>query len=65
MGEVVGMKKRQEPLKKIGCFRSADCPNVLSFAFNRAPTDDEMRFIDDVMARAACLVQTVVEDKSN
>lgn len=60
MGEVIGITRAQEPLKKLGCSRDKDNANSLAFYFNRPPTDAEMRFIDDVMARTACLVQSAV-----
>jgi len=61
MAEVLSFKKT--PLKKLGCSRLAGAPHSLAFHFNRVPSDEEMRFIDDVMARAAAMVVAVTEDK--
>lgn len=60
MGDVLTMRK--EPLKKYGCSRAQHTPNALIFIFNRAPSDEEMRLIDDVMARTAALVGAVVRE---
>lgn len=61
MGDVLSIRK--DPLKKLGCSRSAGAPNALVFAFNRTPSDGEMRYFDDVMQRAALMAQEVAEGK--
>lgn len=44
-----------EPLRCPGAGRDAGNEKALCFYFNRAPTDDELRYLHDVMQRAACL----------
>src|SRR6185437_15107724 len=41
------------PLRCPGVGRDADNEQSLCFYFNRKPTDDEMRFLHEVMQRAA------------
>lgn len=44
------------PLKCPGVGRDKDCISALQFYFNRRVTDDEMRFLHDVMQRGtACM----------
>ena len=43
-------------LKCNGVGRDKDCLSALAFYFNRRVTDDEMRFLHDVMKRAAALM---------
>jgi hypothetical protein len=44
------------PLKCPGVGRDKDCVSALQFYFSRPVTDDEMRFLHDVMQRAvACM----------
>lgn len=43
-------------LRCFGGGRDADNTKSLWFAFNRAPTDDELRFLLDCVQRAAHLV---------
>jgi len=44
------------PLKCPGVGRDRDCINALQFYFSRPVTDDEMRFLHDVIQRAvACM----------
>jgi len=38
-----------------GVGRDKDCLSALQFYFNRRVTDDEMRYLGDVMRRAATL----------
>ncbi len=39
-----------------GVGRNAEWPKSLLFYFNAAPTDDQMRYLQEVMARAvACM----------
>ena len=42
-----------ERLKCNGTGRDKDCLSALQFYFNRRVTDDELRFLDEVMKRAA------------
>jgi hypothetical protein len=44
------------PLKCPGVGRDKDCISALEFYFSRPVTDDEMRFLHDVMQRAAACV---------
>lgn len=39
-----------------GVGRDKDCLSALQFYFNRRVTDDEMRFLHDVMRRAAACI---------
>jgi len=43
----------RRPLKCSGVGRDKDCISALEFYFSRPVTDDEMRFLKDVMDRAA------------
>lgn len=46
-------------LKCPGVGRDRDCTNALQFYFNRPVTDDEMRFLHEVIERAvACSPET-------
>lgn len=46
----------RSPLKCPGVGRDKDCISALEFYFSRPVTDNEMRFLHDVMQRAAaCL----------
>lgn len=38
-------------LRKIGVGRDFENEHALLISFNRKPTDDELRFIDDLLAR--------------
>jgi hypothetical protein len=45
-----------QPLKCPGVCRDKDCISALQFFFSRPVTDDEMRFLHDVMQRTvACM----------
>lgn len=44
-----------------GVGRDKDCLSALQFYFNRRVTDDEMRFLGDVMRRAAALAILGIE----
>lgn len=44
------------PLQCPGAGRVGDNPKALIFYFNRPPTDDEMRFLHEVMQRSAVMV---------
>lgn len=61
MGDILSIRKN--PLKKCGCSRSAGAPSILVFTFNRTPSDAEMRYLNDVMERAALMAQEVAEGK--
>lgn len=56
MKVIIGGKSVHEPLKCPGVGRDAENVKSLVFYFNRAVTDDEMRFLHDVMQRAVCSV---------
>jgi hypothetical protein len=48
------------PLKCPGVGRDKDCISALQFYFNRPVTDDEMRFLHEVVQRAAvCMPETI------
>lgn len=48
------------PLKCPGVGRDKECVSALAFYFSRRVTDDEMRFLHDVMQRAAiCMPATI------
>ena len=50
--------KQTEQLKCPGVGRDKDCISALQFYFSRKVTDDEMRFLHDVMQRTvACVLQ--------
>lgn len=51
MSDVVKMKA--EPLRCPGLGRVADNPKALIAIFNRPVSDDEMRYLHDVLRRAA------------
>lgn len=53
MGEVRQLRPRPAPLKCPGIGRDKDHDRALAFYFNRPVTDDEMRFLHEVMQRAA------------
>lgn len=54
-GEGVSLPQLRCP----GIGRDKDCVSALEFYFNRRVTDDEMRFLKDVMDRAvACMPKT-------
>lgn len=42
-------------LKCNGVGRDKDCISALQFYFNRPVTDDEMRFLHDVLSRAVAI----------
>lgn len=49
----------KQPLKCPGVGRDKDCISALQFYFNRPVTDDEMRFLHEVVQRAvACMPAT-------
>lgn len=50
---VVQLKVPAEPLKCPGAGRVGDNDQALIFYFNRRPTDDEFRYLHEVMQRAA------------
>jgi len=52
------------PLKCPGVGRDAGNDRSLCFYFNRKPTDDEMRYLHEVMQRAA-VCRAVVAGASN
>ncbi|MGX5719872.1 hypothetical protein [Shinella zoogloeoides] len=62
MGEVLSMRKEQ--LKKISGSRARGIPNAIIFTFNRTPSDEELHFLDDVMARAALMALTATRSGS-
>ena len=48
------------PLRCAGVGRDKDCVSALEFYFNRRVTDDEMRFLHEVISRAAvCMPATL------
>lgn len=53
MGNVVPLKVPAEPLKCRGVGRDAENPKALIFSFSRPPTDDDLRYLHEVMQRAA------------
>ena len=55
MGTVVDLKPGKTRLECTGSGRDAEQPSALCFYFNRQPTDDEMRFMHDVLKRAAMI----------
>ena len=56
MADVLTMKpKPREQLRCPGAGRDEENPNALVFYFSRPVSDDEMRFLHDVMQRAALL----------
>ena len=53
-------KQHLSPLKCLGVGRDKDYISALAFYFSRRVTDDEMRFLHDVMRRAAiCMPSTI------
>lgn len=56
MGEPIQLRpKPPEPLRAPGCGRDAENERALIFSFSRRVTDDEMRFLHEVVQRAcAC-----------
>jgi hypothetical protein len=50
--------EREAPLKCSGVGRDAENERLLCFYFNRKPTDDEMRYLYEVMQRAAVCSRT-------
>jgi hypothetical protein len=51
-----------QPLKCPGAGRDKDCISALQFYFNRPVTDDEMRFLHDVIQRAvACMPRVTLQ----
>lgn len=53
-------RARPMPLKCRGVGRDKHCKNALQFYFDRPVTDDEMRFLNEVMERTvACLPKAV------
>lgn len=51
------------PLKCPGVGRDKDCVSALAFYFTRRVTDDEMRFLHDVMQRAAICMPTTIASR--
>lgn len=49
-------------LKCNGVGRDKDCVSSLQFFFNRVVSDEEMRFLHDVMERAAISTQHLVDN---
>ena len=50
------MRERQNrTLKCQGIGRDKDCISALQFYFNRRVTNDEMRFLHEVIQRAVCM----------
>lgn len=60
MSEVVNFpRKPQEPLRAPGCGRDAENAKALVFYLSRPATDDEMRFLHEVVQRAvACMPES-------
>lgn len=53
------MMNSRQPLKCPGVGRDKDCISAMQFYFNRPVTDDEMRFLHEVVQRAvACMPRT-------
>ena len=53
IGAARGRGKERQALKCPGAGRDAGNERALCFYFNRSVTDDELRFLHDVMQRAA------------
>lgn len=51
------------PLKCPGVGRDKECVSALAFYFSRRVTDDEMRFLHDVMQRAAICMPTTISSR--
>lgn len=51
----MGVEQLRTPLKCPGVGRVAENGKALCFYFNRTVSDEEMRFLHDVMQRAAIL----------
>jgi hypothetical protein len=57
--ELFAMMNSRQPLKCPGVGRDKDCISAMQFYFNRPVTDDEMRFLHEVVQRAvACMPRT-------
>ena len=55
---------RVDPLNLNGVARDPDAPGgALSFYFDRAPTDAEMRFLHECMSRSVALMPDDLEDR--
>ncbi|WP_126010299.1 hypothetical protein [Georhizobium profundi] len=55
-GKVLPFPESQDPfLRCLGAGRLEDNERALFFIFDRAPTDDDLRFLHDVMRRAALI----------
>jgi len=50
-----------EKLKCPGVGRDEDCLSALQFYFSRRVTDDEMRWLHEVMQRSVALIPTKAE----
>lgn len=50
--------KRDPFLRCLAARRHHANDRVLAFMFDRAPTDDELRFLNEVMRRAAVMMNT-------
>lgn len=56
--KVVDLAPRGAPLLRCnGVIRPIDEPRALTFFFDRRPTDAELRFLHDVMDRAAIMAR--------
>lgn len=54
------VKRLKHPLKCNGVGRDKDCISALQFYFSRPVSDEEMRFLKDVISRAAvCLPEDI------
>lgn len=57
---VVRKSAERDPLKCPGCGRDGENDHALCFYFSRPVTDNELRFLHDVMQRAAeCMPEEV------
>lgn len=53
------IRAEQDPfLRCLGAGRARKNDRAIAFLFDRAPTDDELRFLHDVMRRAAVMMKT-------
>lgn len=58
MAEAIPFKPKMEGLSVNGCGRDAENEKALCFYFNRKVTDDEMRFLHEVIARGISFAGT-------
>lgn len=52
------------PLKVPGVGRDKDCISALQFYFTRRVTDEEMRFLHEVMQRAVALLPSALDHQN-